>query len=155
MITKEIRAQYSCRRKSDFVTWFAIIFFFVIVALELYLIIWVPIQLKREGVLQKHVAKEQMGNKVDHYRSVMRRIPVNNSLNKGEIQLARNMLDLYANYIRLYQDKLELSEILEISELLDRYGLLTVNWQKNDFAFKRSEISLSGAMDILEKKNGL
>ena len=119
------------------------------------MIIWVPIQLKREGVLQKHVAKEQMGNKVDHYRSVMRRIPVNNSLNKGEIQLARNMLDLYANYIRLYQDKLELSEILEISELLDRYGLLTVNWQKNDFAFKRSEISLSGAMDILEKKNGL
>ena len=155
MITKEIKAQYSCRRKNDFVTWFAIIFFFVIVALELYLIIWVPIQLKREGVLQKHVAKEQMGNKVDHYRAVMRRIPVKNSLNKGEIQLARNMLDLYANYIRQYQDKLELSEILEISELLDRYGMLTVNWQKNKFAFKRNEISLDGAMNILEKKNSL
>ena len=155
MITKEIRAQYSCRRKNDFVTWFAIIFFFVIVALELYLIIWVPIQLKREGVLQKHVAKEQMGNKVDHYRAVMRRIPVKNSLNKGEIQLARNMLDLYAIYIRQYQDKLELSEILEISELLDRYGMLTVNWQKNKFAFKRNEISLDGAMNILEKKNSL
>ena len=155
MITKAIRAQYSCRRKNDFVTWFAIIFFFVIVALELYLIIWVPIQLKREGVLQKHVAKEQMGNKVDHYRAVMRRIPVKNSLNKGEIQLARNMLDLYANYIRQYQDKLELSEILEISELLDRYGMLTVNWQKKKFAFKRNEISLDGAMNILEKKNSL
>ena len=155
MITKEIKAQYSCRRKNDFVTWFAIIFFFVIVALELYLIIWVPIQLKREGVLQKHVAKEQMGNKVDHYRAVMRRIPVKNSLNKGEIQLARNMLDLYANYIRQYQDKLELSEILEISELLDRYGMLTVNWQKKKFAFKRNEISLDGAMNILEKKNSL
>ena len=155
MITKEIKAQYSCRRKNDFVTWFAIIFFFVIVALELYLIIWVPIQLKREGVLQKHVAKEQMGNKVDHYRAMMRRIPVKNSLNKGEIQLARNMLDLYANYIRQYQDKLELSEILEISELLDRYGMLTVNWQKRKFAFKRNEISLAGAMNILEKKNGL
>ena len=155
MITKEIRAQYSCRRKNDFVTWFAIIFFFVIVALELYLIIWVPIQLKREGVLQKHVAKEQMGNKVDHYRSVMRRIPAKTELNKGEIQLARNMLDLYANYIRQYQDKLELSEILEISELLDRYGLLNIAWQKNDFAFRKNEISLEKAMDILEKKNGL
>ena len=155
MITKAIRAQYSCRRKSDFVTWFAITFFFIIVALELYLILWVPIQLRREGVLQKHVAKEQMGNRVDHYRHLMRRIPVKTSLNKGEVQLARNMLDLYANYIRQYQDKLELSEILEISELLDRYGMLIIGWQKNDFAFKRSEISLVKAMDVLEKKNGL
>lgn len=155
MITKEIKARYSCRRKKDFVTWFAIIFFFVIVTLELYLIIWVPIQLKREGVLQKHVAKEQMGNKVDHYRSVMRHIPAETSLNKGEIQLAKNMLDLYANYIRQYQDKLELSEIVEISEMLDRYGILTVQWNKKKFAFVRNEIPLERAMEILEKKNGL
>ena len=155
MITREIKASYSCRRKSDFVTWFAIIFFFVVVALELYLIIWVPIQLKREGVLQKHVAKEKMGAKVDHYRYVMRRIPTENSLNKGEISMAQNMLDLYANYIRTYQDKLELSQIIEISDLLDRYGLLSVQWQKKDFAFKRNEIPLSKAMEILENKNGL
>ena len=155
MISKAIKAQYSCRRKSDFVTWFAITFFFIVVVLELYLILWVPIQLRREGVLQKHVAKEQMGTKVDHYRSVMRRIPTKTSLNKGEIQLARNMLDLYANYIRQYQDKQELSEILEISELLDRYGMLAVGWQKNNFAFKRNEIPLTQAMNVLEKKNGL
>ena len=155
MITKAIKAQYSCRRKSDFVTWFAITFFFIVVLLELYLILWVPIQLRREGVLQKHVAKEQMGTKVDHYRAVMRRIPVKTSLNKGEIQLARNMLDLYANYIRLYQDKLELSQIIEISDLLDRYGVLCVQWQKKDFAFKRNEIPLSKVMEILENKNGL
>lgn len=155
MITKEIKARYSCRRKKDFVTWFAIIFFFVIVSLELYLIIWVPIQLKREGVLQKHVAKEQMGNKVDHYRAVMRHIPAKNSLNRGEIQLAKNMLDLYANYIRQYQDKLELSEIIEISDMIDRYGILTVLWNKKDFAFVRNEIPLERAMEILEKKNGL
>lgn len=155
MITREIKASYSCRRKSDFVTWFAIAFFFVVVALELYLILWVPIQLRREGVLQKHVAKEQMGSKVDHYRSVMRHIQTENSLNKGEISLAQNMLDLYANYIRLHQDKLELSQIIEISDLLDRYGVLCVRWQKNDFAFKRNEIPLSRVMEILENKNGL
>ncbi|MBO4632227.1 MAG: hypothetical protein J5858_09915 [Lentisphaeria bacterium] len=155
MITKEIKAKYSCRRKSDFVTWFAISFFFVIVTLELYLILWVPIQLRREGVLQKHVAKEQMGTKIDHYRSVMRRIPTESSLNKGEIALARNMLDLYANYIRKYQDKLELAEILEISALLDRYGILNVRWEKKDFAFVQDEISLSRTMEIVEQKNGL
>lgn len=155
MPSKEIRKKYSCRRKRDFVTWFAIIFFFVIVALELYLILWVPIQLRREGVLQKHVAKEQMGRKVDHYRHQMRRIQTKNSLNSGEVSLAKNMLDLYANYIRLYQDKLNLSEILEISSLLDQYGILVIRWQQNDFAFVRSEISAAKAMEIVEKKNQL
>ena len=155
MITREIKASYSCRRKSDFVTWFAIVFFFVVVALELYLILWVPIQLRREGVLQKHVAKEQMGTKVDNYRSLMRRIPTENSLNKGEISQAQNMLDLYANYIRMYQDKLELAQIIEISDLLDRYGILCVQWQNKDFAFRRNEIPLSRVMEILENKNGL
>jgi len=155
MITREIKSKYSCRRKKDFVTWFAIIFFFIIVALELYLILWVPIQLQREGVLQKHVAKEQMGKKVDHYRKEMRRLSAEDSLNKGEIALAQDMLDLYANYIRTYQDKLELSEILEISSLLDQYGMLAIRWEKGDFAFRRNEISLQQAQEIIEKKNGL
>ena len=155
MITKETKSKYSCRRKRDFVTWFAISFFLVIVVLELYLILWVPIQLRREGVLQKHVAKEQMSTKVDYYRSLFRRIPTKDPLNKGEITLAQNMLDLYANYIRTYQDKLELSEILEISDLLDRYGMLAVLWQKNNFAFVRNEIPLSETLTIIEKKNRL
>ena len=155
MITKEIKAKYSCRRKPDFVTWFAIGFFLVIVVLELYLILWVPIQLRREGVLQKHVAKEQMGTKVDHYRHLFRRIPAPTALNKGEIALAQNMLDLYANYIRANQDKLELSEILEISNLLDRYGMLSMLWQNNKFAFVRNEIPLSQTLTIIENKNRL
>ena len=155
MITKEIKAKYSCRRKRDFVTWFAISFFLVIVVLELYLILWVPIQLRREGVLQKHVAKEQMGTKVDHYRILFRRIPAPTPLNKGEISLAQNMLDLYANYIRANQDKLELSEILEISDLLDRYGMLSMLWQNNNFAFVRNEIPLSQTLTIIENKNRL
>ena len=155
MITREIKSKYSCRRKKDFMTWFAIVFFFIIVALELYLVLWVPIQLQREGVLQKHVAKEQMGKKVDHYRGVMRYIPVSDSLNKGEIALAQDMLDLYANYIRMNQDKLNLAEILEISSLLDQYGMLTIRWGKGDFAFRRNEISLKQSLEFIEKKNGL
>ena len=155
MLSKEIKAKYSCRRKPDFVTWFAIIFFFVIVILELYLILWVPIQLRREGVLQKHVAKEQMCRKIDSYRHQMRRIPVSDSLNKGEIALAQNMLDLYANYIRVYQDKLSLAEILEITSLLDQYGVLIIRWNRKDFAFVRNQIPAEKAMKTVEKKNRL
>ena len=86
---------------------------------------------------------------------MMRRIPAPTPLNKGEIALAQNMLDLYANYIRANQDKLELSEILEISNLLDRYGMLSMLWQNNKFAFVRNEIPLSQTLTIIENKNRL
>ena len=42
--------------------------FLLVVAFELYLIVWVPIQLKREDVLQKHVAKENLVTLVDTLR---------------------------------------------------------------------------------------
>ena len=165
MIPKEIKAKYSCRRKSDFVTYFAICFFFVIVALELYLILWIPIELRREGVLQKHVAKEQMSKKVDDYRNKMRyflKDVLNDeqnrrdiALKRGEVTLAQNMLDMYANYIRMHQDRLSLPEILEITALLDRYGVLLEYWKNQNFAFVRNEISLQKGMELIEKKNGL
>ncbi len=166
MIPKEIKARYSCRRKSDFVTYFAICFFFVIVALELYLILWIPIQLRREGVLQKHVAKEQMSKKVDAYRGNMRELQkylLNDeqknrrdiALKRGEVTLAQNMLDMYANYIRMHQDRLSLPKILEITALLDRYGVLLEYWKNQNFAFVRNEISLQKGMELIEKKNGL
>jgi len=155
MISKEIRQCYSCKRKSDFVTYFAIIFFFMIVGFELYLIFWVPIQLQREGVLQKHVAKEQMLNLTDNLRRQVRKVPVQTPLNKGEVALAGDVLDVYANYLRKNQDIMDLSDILEVTKMLRLYSLEIYSWNNKKFAFRREEISLTKAMELIEKNNSL
>ncbi len=155
MISKEIKQCYSCKRKSDFVTYFAIAFFIMIVIFELYLIFWVPIQLQREGVLQKHVAKEQMLNMTDYLRRQVRRVPAPTSLNKGEIALAGDVLDVYANYLRKNQDNMDLSNIVEVSKMLKQYSLEVSLWHSNVFAFRSEEISLAKALELIEKKNSL
>ena len=155
MISKEIMQCYSCKRKSDFVTYFAIVFFLLIVVLELYLIIWVPIQLRHEGVLQKHVAKEQMVNLMDYLRQQTRRIPASSSLNKGEVALAEDVLDIYASYLRKNQDSMELSDIVEVSKILKQYAVEIALWKSKMFAFQKEDISLAKAFELIEKKNSL
>lgn len=159
MIPRAIRNKYSCKRKADFVTLFAVTFFFLIVAWELYLIIWVPIQLQHEGVLQKHVAKENMGKLVDGLRSQLRyqlhNTPAKNTLNRGEIQLAVKMLNMYANYARKYQDVFSLNEILEVTELMKHYGIYIAQWGQGKFIFKLQNIALEDGIRHIEKKNKL
>ena len=155
MISNEIKQCYSCKRKSDFVTYFAIVFFFMIVSFELYLVFWVPIQLQREGVLQKHVAKEQMLNLTDNLRVLVRKVPVPSPLNKGEVSLAGGVLDVYASYLRKNQDSMDLSDILEVTKMLKRYSEEIYWWNNKKFAFQREEISLTKAMELIEKNNSL
>lgn len=155
MIPKEIKARYSCRRKSDFMTYFAIYFFLLVVAFELYLIVWVPIQLKREDVLQKHVAKENLVTLVDTLRREVGGIGGTTSLNKGEVALTRTVLDLYALYIREHQDALEFAQILDLYKMLNRYQAVIEQWKAKQFSFQKETVDLPAAYQYLEKKNRL
>ena len=123
-------------------TYFAIYFFLLVVVFELYLIVWMPIQLKKEDVLQKHVAKENLVTLVDTLRNEAGKIGGGNSLNNGEIELTRKVLDLYALYIREYQDALELSQILDLYKI-------------KQFSFQKEAVNLPAAYQYLEKKNHL
>ena len=136
-------------------TYFAIYFFLLVVAFELYLIVWVPIQLKREDVLQKHVAKENLVTLVDTLRREVGGIGGTTSLNKGEVELTRTVLDLYALYIREYQDALEFAQILDLYKMLNRYQAVIEQWKAKQFSFKKETVDLPAAYQYLEKKNRL
>ena len=56
----EITSRYSCKRKKDFVTITAIAMFSAIVLFELYLVFYLPVQLRRENAMQKHVARKDI-----------------------------------------------------------------------------------------------
>ena len=136
-------------------TYFAIYFFLLVVAFELYLIVWVPIQLKREDVLQKHVAKENLVTLVDTLRREVGGIGGATSRNKGEVELTRTVLDLYALYIREYQDALEFAQILDLYKMLNRYQAVIEQWKAKQFSFKKETVDLPAAYQYLEKKNRL
>ena len=124
-------------------TYFAIYFFLLVVVFELYLIVWMPIQLKKEDVLQKHVAKENLVTLVDTLRNEAGKIGGGNSLNNGEM------------YIREYQDALELSQILDLYKMLNRYQAVIEQWKIKQFSFQKETVNLPAAYQYLEKKNHL
>ena len=136
-------------------TYFAIYFFLLVVAFELYLIVWVPIQLKREDVLQKHVDKENLVTLVDTLRREVGGIGGTTSLNKGEVALTRTVLDLYALYIREHQDALEFAQILDLYKMLNRYQAVIEQWKAKQFSFQKETVDLPAAYQYLEKKNRL
>ena len=136
-------------------TYFAIYFFLLVVVFELYLIVWMPIQLKKEDVLHKHVAKENLVTLVDTLRNEAGKIGGGNSLNNGEIELTRKVLDLYALYIREHQDALELSQILDLYKMLNRYQAVIEQWKIKQFSFQKEAVNLPAAYQHLEKKNHL
>ena len=155
MISKEIKEKYSCRRKSDFVTYFAICFFILVVIFELYLIVWMPIQLRREGVLEKHVAKENLVTLADSIRDQLNGVRGKDALTQGEIDLAKKVMDLYALYIREHQDALTLPQILDLYKMLNRYQTALEHWKTGKFAFQKEIIDLPAAFQVIEKKHHL
>ncbi|MBO5723802.1 MAG: hypothetical protein J6S58_03150 [Lentisphaeria bacterium] len=156
MATKEIVQSYSCARKRDYMTVFAICFFFLIVAAELYLVFFVPVQLQRENVLQKHIARESVVKLLDSLRQqtsgLARRTSKPSNL---EIHLVSQVLDDYAQYARNNLEKLSLEELLELIELVKPYGMYAARWNRKQFIFKEEKIPPQRFSGDLEKKYNL
>ena len=72
MPSLEIQSKYSCRRKRDYMTFFAVFMFLLCIATEFYLVFGVPIQLKKRDALEMHVAKLEMLAQLDSARRMAR-----------------------------------------------------------------------------------
>ena len=68
MPSLKIQSKYSCKRKKDTITFFALLMFFCMVGFEIYLIAVVPIQLRSKETFEKHVAKMEMLSHLDTLR---------------------------------------------------------------------------------------
>ena len=156
MPSKAIRESYSCRRRRDFVTGFAIIFFFLIICFELYVVVWMPIQLQKENVLAEHIAREQLIRSFDNLRNSCRwSYEREKGFSKGERQLVLRVLDVYAIYLRNNAEYMSLEEIRELQRTLGRFEALLVGWERGKYCFRKLDFNLSPAMTALEKKNAL
>ncbi|MEI3003774.1 MAG: hypothetical protein V8T87_04035 [Victivallales bacterium] len=73
-------------------------------------------------------------------------------MNNGEIELTRKVLDLYALYIREYQDALELSQILDLYKMLNRYQAVIEQWKSSSFPFRRKLLIFPRHISIWKRK---
>lgn len=150
---KEILQRYSCKRKKDFITFFAVALFLLIISFECYLMFWLPIQFRRQNAMARHVACQRLVEMADYLRNVSRpRAQDLNSLQKSEMELIRSSLDILAIYVREHQENLTDSQINELQQLLDRTNIIVTGWRKNKrFHIKRDNFDPEPVLRSFEK----
>ena len=133
----DLKSKYSCKRKRDYVTISAVLMFALIVLFELYLIFWLPIQLRRENAMILHVSRQRVTEFADSLRNSCNGLNRKDSLQKGEIALIQSTLDVLAIYIRENQEHLNMAQLKELEQTLNRIAGLVQNWKDGRFVIRR------------------
>ena len=138
----DLKSKYSCKRKRDYVTLFAVMMFSLIVLFELYLVFWLPIQLRRQRIAEF----------ADNLRNSCRRLGKKDSLEKGEVAMIQSTLDVLAIYIRENQEHLNMSQLRELEQTMNRIARIIDGWQNNRFLIRRNSFNTAPLQKALEEK---
>lgn len=156
MISKAVREKYSCKRRKDFVTGFAIIFFLLVVCFEIYVVLWMPIQIRQRNMLEVHTAKDELIRSFDKLRyRCFKMYFTRKGFAKGEIELTIRVLDMYAIYLRNNVDLLNINQLIELKRTFGRFEALAVDWEKEKYCFNVKNFDFAPALTALEEKNHL
>ncbi len=148
----DLRNKYSCKRKRDYITLFAVMMFSLIVLFELYLIFWLPIQLRQENAMILHVSRQRIAEFADDLRNQCRALKKKDSLEKGEIAMTQSVLDVMAIYIRENQEHLNMSQLRDLEQTMNRIARLIQGWQNNKFIIQRETFDTTPLQKALEEK---
>lgn len=156
MIPNAIREKYSCKRRKDFVTGFAIIFFLLVVCFEIYVVLWMPVQIQRKNMLEVHTAKDELIRNFDNLRQRCFKLYfTRKDSDKGEVELTVRVLDIYAIYLRNNVDLLNINELIELKRTLGKFEALVLDWERGKRCFNLKAFDLAPALTALEVKKRL
>ncbi len=147
----ELKNKYSCRRKRDYITLTAVVMFSLIVLFELYLMFFLPVQLRQENAMVLHVSRQRVSEYADGLRSQCRGLK-KKFPSKGEIEMIQSVLDIMAIYIRENQEHLSMPQLKELEHTMNRIGMIVNNWQNGKFIIHREKFDTSPLCKSLEEK---
>lgn len=107
---------YAANFKKDYLAYLAIVLFFMIVAIELYMAIWLPIYLRSKDKWAIQEDRQEMIDLFDGLRGGYRRVKPVSQQGKDEVALIMNCLDNNAIYLRQYQMQLKLDQVMALTK---------------------------------------
>lgn len=146
------KIEYSCKRKKDFVTFTAIAMFVAICLFEVYLVIFLKIQMKQENSMAHEVIKQEMLLRTERIRRNTRSAKPKNTLNECEVMLATSCLDSIVQFIRKNKDDMTDQQIVEANEMLFELETYTLPWSGNKYLFQREEFKVQPILNKIEAK---
>ena len=124
--------KYSANFKKDYMAYFAIGLFFVIVVIELYMAIWLPVYLKSQNRWALQENRQEMIDRFDGLRSAYTRLKPATQQGKAEIAITLDCLNQNAIYLRKYQDKLTIDQIRTLNSGYQELAVFLKVYRKKD-----------------------
>lgn len=160
----EIRKCFSVKRKPDVITALALTLFFIMIAFQIYLIVFLPVQIKKAEMLEINIMQEQLLLDMDDLRRSFRYVVFRNVLNRGEMEFIQETCDQVAAFLREYADDLTLSQLGEASRTIRmlnsavdrgiyhaRSGLRFADWNPR-FSLQKEEIDQEKYVRMLDER---
>ncbi len=152
---KDLKQYYSCKRKPDIVTWVAIGLFLVVILLQVYLVAFLPIQLRNDETLAYNVARDKMLQDVDKLRLALpklkEKVP---DLAEGELQMTQSAFERLMLHTREHRDALDLAQVTELSQRFQMFEFMTQRWsaKKPEYYLQKEEINKEKYVRMLEQR---
>lgn len=109
---------FSANFKKDYIAYSAVVIFFMIITLELFMAVFIPAHLQIEGVWSHEVARQEMIERFDSARNSYLNFKSKFDYAEEESRLIADSMTPLADYLREYQYKVSLKEIKEIEKAM-------------------------------------
>ena len=155
MPSKAIVSRYSCKRKRDFITGFALTMFALLVIFQLYLTLIVPIQLDRRNAYELHVYKDELASQIDAVRLNIKRFNPSGDLRKGEVILVRNVADQLAIYTSEYMDQLDAEQVRDLKSCFGAFDSIYNRWVYKPYRYYivQEQVNQQKMLNMIIKNN--
>ena len=153
---KDLKQYYSCKRKPDIVTWIAIGLFLIVILMQVYLVAFLPIQLRNDETLAYNVARDKMLLNIDKLRVVLPKLEEKklDKNAKGEIQMARSAFERLMLHTREHRDELNLLQVTELSQRFQMLEFMAERWsaEKPESYLREEKIEEKKYVRMLEQR---
>ena len=133
---------YSANFKKDYMAYFAIGLFFVIVIIELYMAIWLPIYLKSQNRWAIQESRQEMIDRFDGLRRTYSKLKPATKQGKTEIAVIVNCLNNNAIYLREYQMQMNIDQIRALNSDYQTVAIFLRTYRRKDKKSKKHIFSL-------------
>lgn len=151
---KDLKQYFSCKRKPDIVTGIAIGLFLIVILLQVYLIVFLPVQLREGEALAYNMARDKMLRDIDKLRSTLPKVKMPDELAEGELQMTKSAFERLMLYTREHRDGLDLAQVSELAQRFRMFDFMLQRWTagKPQYYLRREKIDQKKYVRMLEKR---
>ncbi|MBO5202719.1 MAG: hypothetical protein J6C30_08340 [Lentisphaeria bacterium] len=151
---KDLKQYFSCKRKPDIVTGIAIGLFLIVILLQVYLIVFLPVQLREGEALAYNMARDKMLRDIDKLRSALPKVKMPDELAEGELQMTKSAFERLMLYTREHRDGLDLAQVSELAQRFRMFDFMLQRWTagKPQYYLRREKIDQKKYVRMLEKR---